>query len=140
MAESGNAVFRREALDRLSSPDELTEYLKVTNPSVWVVLIAVVVLLVGILAWASVGTLQTKADAKVTVNNGDATVLVDESYAMNEGMKVTIAGQEYPIESISEDEFGRTVGHADVMLADGAYDGTAVVDETRAIDFLLKSS
>ena len=140
MAGSGGDIFRQKALDRLSSPDELTDYLKVTNPSVWAVLIAIAVLLAGIFAWACIGTLQTKAEAEVVVQNDVATILVADPYLAREGMIVTVSGQEHVIDSTAVDKSGKTIGHARVALPDGTYDGVAVVDETRAIDFLLKSS
>lgn len=34
-------MFRKEALERISSPEQLTDYLHVTNPGVWAVLVAV---------------------------------------------------------------------------------------------------
>ena len=143
MAESGNALFRQKTIDKMSSPDELTDYLKVTSPSVWAVLVAVVVLLAGLIAWACVGTLPTKADASVVVQGGAASVRVADSHDIAEGMQLTIDSkepQERAIESVTTDEQGKPVGHANVDLPDGAYDGTLVVDETRAIDFLLQSS
>ena len=139
MAESGGGVFRQVALDRLSSPDELTDYLKVTNPSVWAVLISIAVLLAGVIAWSCVGTLQTKAGVKVIVQDDAAAILVSDPYTLDEGMQVTVFEQKYPIESTSTDEYGRTIGHAAITLPNGTYDGTVVVDETRAIDFLLQS-
>ena len=66
--------------------------------------------------------------------------MVAEPYVVGEGMSVTIANQEYRIGSTTTDEYGRTVGLTDVNLADGTYEGAAVVDETRAIDFLLRSN
>ena len=43
------SLFRKETLDRISSPEQLTDYLRVTNPGIWVVLAAVILLLAGIL-------------------------------------------------------------------------------------------
>ena len=31
-------IFRKETLDRISSPDPLTDYLRVASPGIWVVL------------------------------------------------------------------------------------------------------
>ena len=33
------SLFRKKAMDRISSPEDLTSYLKVTNPGVWSVLL-----------------------------------------------------------------------------------------------------
>ena len=133
-------LFRQKAIDKMSAPDELTDYLKVTNSGVWAILVAIVLLLVGILAWACVGTLPTKATAKAIVQDNTAAVLIAEPYVASEGMSVNISDQQSRIGHITTDEYGRTIGLCDVNLPDGTYDGTVVVDETRAIDFLLKST
>ena len=36
-------IFRKETLERVSSPEQLSDYLRVTNPGIWIVLAAVVV-------------------------------------------------------------------------------------------------
>ena len=51
-------LFRKKSLDRISSPEQLNDYLRVTNPSVWVVLLAVIILLAGLLIWSSVTTID----------------------------------------------------------------------------------
>ncbi len=146
IAETGSELFRQKVSDKMSSPDELTDCLKVTSPSVWAVLAAVVVLLAGLIAWACVGMLPTKADASVIVQGGTASVHIVDSYDIAAGMKLTVNPQdsqdpqERTIESVTTDEQGRSVGHADVDLPDGTYDGTVVVDETHTIDFLLQSN
>ena len=59
--ESGG-IFREKSLMRVSSPEALNDYIRVTTPSVWFVLIALVVLLVGMLAWSIFGTVKTHAE------------------------------------------------------------------------------
>ena len=46
-------VFRQTSMDRIQSPEQLNDYLRVTDPSVWVLLAAVIVLLAGVLVWGS---------------------------------------------------------------------------------------
>ena len=48
-------IFREKSLERV----ELNDYIRVTTPSVWIVLIALVALLVGMLAWSVFGTVET---------------------------------------------------------------------------------
>ena len=139
MTENGQPLFREQTLDRLSSPEQLTEYLRVTNPGIWTVLIAVLLLLAGIFSWAAVGTLETTADATVIVENHTAQVIVPGSYALEPGMPLHVSGQEYMIASASTDEYGRMSGTAEVNLPDGTYKGTIVVEQTKPIDFLLTS-
>ncbi len=52
------SVFRKKSLDRVSSPEQLNDYIRVTTPSVWLVLAALLVLLVGMLAWSVLGTVE----------------------------------------------------------------------------------
>ena len=66
MAEQqGSGLFRQKSMDRVSGPESLNDYIRVTTPSVWLVMIAIVLLLVGVLAWTILG--------RVTVHNDDGT-------------------------------------------------------------------
>ena len=42
-------VSRQKTPDRISSPDHLTDYLRVTNPGIWVLLASIVLFLAGVL-------------------------------------------------------------------------------------------
>ncbi len=68
MAENktGNGVFREKSLERVSGPEELNDYIRVTTPSVWLVLAALILLLAGMLAWSVLGTVEAHgADGSV---------------------------------------------------------------------------
>ena len=60
-----STLFREKSMEKISSPEQLNDYIRVTTPSVWLVLLALVILLAGILAWSALGT--------VTVNLSDGT-------------------------------------------------------------------
>lgn len=51
-------VFRTSSLERAASPESLDDYIQVSNPSVWMILGAIVLLLVGALVWACFGHLS----------------------------------------------------------------------------------
>ena len=133
------AVFRKKTLDRISSPEVLTDYLKVTNPGVWVVLAAVIVLLCGIFVWSCVGTLETKEKASVIVEDHSAIVVLTDSNVLKEGMPLRVSTEEVTIASVYSDEYGRLVGKAEIALPDGTYEGTLITDQTHPIDFLTKA-
>ena len=139
MSENKQTVFRQKTLERISSPEQLTDYLRVTNPGIWAVLAAVILLLAGLFAWSSVGTLETTADAVIVVSGSDAQVFAPGGEILAEGMPLRVEGQEYSIASAEVDEYGRVTGEAIVDLPDGTYEGEVVVDSTRPIDFLLES-
>lgn len=134
-----DTVFRRKTLERISSPEQLTDYLCVTNPGIWVMLAAVILLLAGLFAWSTIGTLETNAPVKVIVENHTAEVVPVGTGTVAEGMPLRIASQEFCIASVGTDEYGRSFGVAEVTLPDGIYDGTMVVEQIRPIDFLLTS-
>ena len=52
------SVFRQKSLERVSSPEQLSDYIRVTTPSVWLVLLALVLLLAGILVWSAVSKVE----------------------------------------------------------------------------------
>ena len=132
-------IFRKKTLDRISSPEQLTDYLRVTNPGIWVVLAAVILLLAGVLAWSMVGTLETKAEVKVVVSDHTAQIVPLSSETLADGMPLRVSGQDYRIAFAQTDEYGRSVGMAEVNLPDGTYDGTVVTEAVQPISFLLES-
>ena len=56
--KQGGGIFREKSIKRVSSPEQLNDYIRVTSPSVWIVLIALVVLLLGMLAWSVLGRIE----------------------------------------------------------------------------------
>ena len=55
-----NQIFREKSLERLSAPEELNDHLHVTNPAIWVVLAAVVLVLSGLLIWSNFTSIDCK--------------------------------------------------------------------------------
>lgn len=72
MADAGHSIFNKKAADKLRSPDDLDKYVQVTNPSVWVALLACIALLVGLLAWGVFGSVSTSVSATGIVVDGKA--------------------------------------------------------------------
>ena len=90
-----------------ASPEQLNDYIKVTNPGVWATLIAVIVLLVGFCVWGVFGKLETKTDA-VVISNGNVTAgYVKASDDANQKVAVSqsikIGNDVYTIKSISNE-------------------------------------
>ena len=126
---------------QISSPEDLTGYLRVTSPGMWIILAAVILLLAGLFAWSAVGTLETTVDAAAVVHDHTADVVAAGKGAdtLKTGMPLRVASQESVISSVDSDKYGRSVAHAEVSLPDGTYDAVIVVEQTRPIEFLLES-
>jgi hypothetical protein len=54
------SIFREKAVDRVSSPEQLNDYIHVTSPSVWIVMATVLILIVGMLVWSIFGTVEVQ--------------------------------------------------------------------------------
>ena len=58
-----NNIFRKKTVDRITSPEELDNFIHVIRPRTWLILAAGAVLMAGVLAWACLGEVQmTDAD------------------------------------------------------------------------------
>jgi HlyD family secretion protein len=65
------AVFRKVSLDRLSSPEQLDQVMRVTNPRGWIALGSLGLLLLTAIAWGFVGTLSEKVAGRgILVKSG----------------------------------------------------------------------
>ena len=61
------SIFRQKSIDRISSPEQLHDYIKVSSPGAWLVLVAIIIFLVGALIWGVKGsiTINTEEGTKV---------------------------------------------------------------------------
>lgn len=59
MGDSADGIFRKAALDRLSSPEQLDQLAGLTSPAGWVALLALAVLVAAGLVWSVVGTIPS---------------------------------------------------------------------------------
>ena len=60
--QQAGSIFREKSMERVSSPEALNDYIRVTTPSVWIVLAAAVMLLVGMLAWSVFGRVNVHGE------------------------------------------------------------------------------
>lgn len=79
MNRQQNQLFRKSSMDQINSPDQLNDYIKVANPSVWITLAVVMILLLGMLTWAVFGAIETNVTAELHVENGVGTAYVSGS-------------------------------------------------------------
>ena len=63
-----NQLFRQKSLERIQSPEEMHDYMRVTSPRLWMILAAIVILLAGFIAYASTTTMESTVPIKVHVD------------------------------------------------------------------------
>lgn len=154
-----NQIFRKTSLDRVNSPEQLNDYVRVSNPGVWMVLVAVIILLAGICVWGIFGHLETTVDAVGVCNDGVLTCYISDEdiSAVKAGMKITVNGTEYEIDSVSAapvavdenmDAYALHVGKleagqwvytvtADAELENGTYTAKITTESISPISFVM---
>ena len=138
--EMENQIFREKSLERLSSPEELNDYLHVTNPAIWVVLAAVILLLSGLLIWSNFTAIESSAAGTAVAEKGILTITFeDEKKERNikPGMELTVGETRTEISSVTTGENGRCTATASANIPDGVYDVKVGYKSTRILQLLF---
>ena len=134
------SLFRQKSLEKISSPENLDEYLHVTNPSVWLILTSVLLLLIGMLYWSSVTDINSLARGNARVTNGSMCIYFENSKIadnVESGMTVKAGETESRISSIGTDEKGELFAEAPTKLPDGDYQVEVVFKQTKVLNLLF---
>lgn len=115
-------LFRKSALDKLQSPQQLDKIIIVTRPSVWISIIGVCLIIVAALIWAVTGTIPYTVEAEGIFISSEGTaaegdqedvvilyVPVSSGKSIEVGMEVKI----YPT-TVSDQEYG----HMEAVVTD----------------------
>ena len=135
------SLFRKDSMERISSPEQLTDYLHVTNPTVWVVMVSIILLLVGMLVWAAFAQIDSFAAGTAKVTDGNLVMFFDdEQQAQNveAGMSVTVGDTSSTISSVGVSEDGRLFASAATELSDGSYPARVVFRQTQVLSLLFR--
>lgn len=133
-------IFRKKSIKKIQSPESLNDYIQVSNPSVWLIIIAVIALLVGACIWGILGRIESKVDISATVSDGYAICYVDAQDAneIDPGQKVLFDSNEGSVLSISDFQIDGTY---EVLirtsLPDGTYDGSIVTESVAPFSFIF---
>ena len=135
-----NQLFRKESLDQITSPEQLNDYLRVTNPAVWLVLTAVILLLAGMLIWSSTASIDSFASGTGQVKDGTIQIRFDDSQiakSVQVGMSVKAGDANAQISSVGYAEDGSLFAVASTTLADGTYPVQVIYKKTQVIRLLF---
>ena len=133
-------LYRQKSIDRISSPEQLNDYLRVTNVSVWVILAAIIILLAGMLLWSATATIESYTEGSSQVQGGVMTIrFQDQQFAkkVEAGMPVRAGDTETVISSIGRDSNGLIIATANTSLADGFYPVRVSYKQTQVMSLLF---
>lgn len=75
-------LFREQAMDTVSNPEQLDQHIKVTRPFAWVILTAIVALVIGVGIWAFTGNVASGTDIKGVIFSSEGIIVAN---ALNSG-------------------------------------------------------
>ena len=154
-------IFREKSVERVSSPEQLNDYIRVSNPSVWMTLAAIIVLLAGVCVWGAFGRLETKVSAAALAENGRIVCFAKEADVakIESGMCVRIGENAFTVQQVSaspiavgqDENFSEYLLHVGGLqvgewvyevvlsgeLADGVYAAEIVVDSVSPLSFVF---
>lgn len=114
-------VFRKSALERLSSPEQLDQLMRVTNPVGWLALGAVILLLLMIVAWGIWGSIPTEAIGEgILIRYGGVSNLVSTATGQVEEIEVAVGdpvNKGQVVARIRQDGLIRQIQDAEAKLA-----------------------
>ena len=135
------SLFRKNSMESLTSPEQLTDYLHVTTPTVWIVIAAIILLLVGMLIWGSIAYIDSYASGTAQVHDGSMLVLFDDAELarnVEAGMTVTVGETSSVIRSVGSADDGVRFAEAGTTLADGSYPARVVFRQTQVLRLLFR--
>ena len=125
---------------RISSPEQLNDYLRVTSPKVWVLLTAVVLILVGMLLWSGFTTIESYAAGEARAIGGELVATFDDpaqASKVQPGMEMEVGDVRTEVLTVGTDENGNLVASAQANIPDGSYDVRVGYAATQVISMLL---
>lgn len=135
------SLFRKKSLDKVKSPETLDDYIRVSNPGVWLLLVSVIILLVGACVWGIFGHIDSTVPSTVCIESDGAVCYVsaNDIVSVQTGLTVKFADAEAVITHIGEkEEMGYVCTlSSDASLPEGFYAAEIVVKSYKPLSFIL---
>ena len=125
---------------RLSSPEQLNDYLKVTNPKIWVLLIALILLLVSLIVWSNVAVIESYATGSAAARGGELSIVFEDAEHAKQvqaGMTLEVGDTQAEILTVGTDADGNVVASALADIPDGEYNVRVGYKTMQVISLLL---
>jgi len=152
-----NQLFRQKSIDRISSPEQLHDYMRVTSPRLWMILFIIIALVAGLIVFSTMATMESTMPVTFNVDQyelsddkGNITTeitvvtAIDPAYldAISIGQEARLANnRKGVVDFIYQDKdmayASIAMENPEVLLPDGEYPGEIVIEKKTPIDFLL---
>lgn len=134
-----NNVFREKSLERIQSPEALNDYIRVSNPGIWLLLAAVIILLLGACVWGAFGHVSTTLDVLAVAEGGNISCTVtEEQFAEVEtGMTVTVGSESGTVSALYRSNGSCRVLVDGLSLPDGSFPAQIVVETIHPLSLIF---
>ena len=160
--KSKQEIFRKKSIEQLSAPEQLTGYLRVTGPGVWLALAGIVILLAGLLVWGIFGTIISTVtvpsivkdkkiscyvleedidlnDPEIEINIGDVTLYSEASGNEKQTLDASDDPRLYSSGYLSPGK-NAVILTGSTDLKDGYYDAVVTTNTLKPISLLLANN
>ena len=152
------SLFREKSMEQFTNPEQLNNYIRVIHPSLILLLAAIISLLVGIIIWGYLGTINSTASCTAYVSSGviHSYLPFDGDNELSNDSRIVIGETEYDIQSVSSPAPASLVlneeqlvlyqlNSDDIVIAlmaqgalpDGVYQAKVILESIRPISLIL---
>ncbi|MDO4459707.1 MAG: hypothetical protein Q4C42_06455 [Clostridia bacterium] len=134
------SIFRKESLEKVKSPDDLSSCIQVANPGIWVLLLAIIFLLLGLLCWGVFGSVSSTVTAEAECYSGEISCFIpmENGKTVEPGMQVVVDGVEGEITEIRAHKDGKILYiETESPIPDGIHNAEIEVESIHPISFLF---
>lgn len=152
--------MEEKKLKKVDSPEQLNQYIRLSNPGVWILLLAIVVLLVGVCIWGYFGKIDTKLKTVVVSDNNSSYLYVKEEDVLKikDGMQVQLNNNDATLEIVDieetpekvtedMDEYARHLGNLQIgewvykcklnkSVKEGTYSANVIIESIAPMTFI----
>ncbi|MBR3273611.1 MAG: hypothetical protein IKF98_06805 [Clostridia bacterium] len=141
-------VFREKSVERIASPEQLQDYMRVTTPGTWMVLAAVILLLAGLIISSALVNVESTIPGQAIVEEDGLLLQIElplsQKSLVSPGMVVRVADREAKVDMIFQAENALQVlaelPEDGEKLAPGTHDVKIVTETVTPISFLFRRS
>ena len=126
---------------RINSPEQIHDYIRVTNPGIWLILSAIIIFLLGLFTWIFTGTLEISFKS-IIYRDGEkfySSLTQDKFTRLKVGMPVRVSSNiTGEIIKLSRDKELQAEIKFSGLTPEDTAQGIFIIDTVKPIKFLLR--
>ena len=121
-----NGLFRKKSLDKISSPEQINDYIKTSNIPSWIMLAVITAFLLGAFVWGIFGKVNVSIETIAVSSGANAVCYISETdiERITKNSTVSVGQEEYSISEISKQPYlaGKHLSDYEIHMGDFSND------------------